>query len=255
MCGEHTALFSLAVSVVGSSPHVRGAHRVHERTGVWPGIIPACAGSTSSTLRHASFHWDHPRMCGEHSYLNSLDDSELGSSPHVRGARHAQGMLVMPAGIIPACAGSTRTRNCWTRSNRDHPRMCGEHSRVLLALMLQPGSSPHVRGAQTISVPSTVETGIIPACAGSTHDTSWASPRTWDHPRMCGEHKGFFDIHSPSRGSSPHVRGARVYIDMNQDLPGIIPACAGSTISALDSPDSLGDHPRMCGEHSFHGVS
>ena len=48
MCGEH-ALFAAAVAVVmGSSPHVRGARIAVPAELRSFGIIPACAGSTSS---------------------------------------------------------------------------------------------------------------------------------------------------------------------------------------------------------------
>ena len=32
------------------------------------GIIPAYAGSTLKTIVIMLKHWDHPRVCGEHSY-------------------------------------------------------------------------------------------------------------------------------------------------------------------------------------------
>ena len=54
-------------------------------------------------------------------------------------------------------------------------------------------------------------------------------------------------------GSSPHARGARTGNRVRELVPGIIPACAGSTL--LMSSDGLSpwDHPRMRGEHSVAG--
>ena len=62
-------------------------------------------------------HWWYRR--------NGLDVP--GSSPHARGPRDAIGIGLVSVGIIPACAGSTRScffKNCgaW-----DHPRMRGVH--------------------------------------------------------------------------------------------------------------------------------
>ena len=72
---------------------------------------------------------------------------ERGSSPHVRGAPYRQSIFCHCAGIIPACAGSTRLRPATTPRMRDHPRMCGEHPMLAHAPDAAGGSSPHVRGA------------------------------------------------------------------------------------------------------------
>ena len=92
--------------------------------------------------------------------------------------------------------------------------------------------------------------GIIPACAGSTA-ANWSRTRCGrDHPRMRGEHdfkRGFikFDL-----GSSPHARGAPCPASQRSGSSGIIPACAGSTVYALNIKIAGEDHPRMRGEHS-----
>ena len=72
---------------------------------------------------------------------------------------------------------------------------------------------------------------------------------TWDHPRMCGEHIVKHVRPCSKRGSSPHVRGARIPSQRQGRLSGIIPACAGSTPHRLTRCTQVGDHPRMCGEH------
>ena len=67
MCGEHCHAPSLEAFMMGSSPHVRGAHhdrRAHRHA---RGIIPACAGSTGGFKCTYTFTRDHPRMCGEHT--------------------------------------------------------------------------------------------------------------------------------------------------------------------------------------------
>ena len=169
-------------------------------------------------------------MCGEHHVGRDHAGRPGGSSPHVRGAQVQGRVPVQGQGIIPACAGSTGCR--WPPAVRswDHPRMCGEHHYLLNDDISSPGSSPHVRGAPTRSPPD--------------------APASRDHPRMCGEHR--------RRSVAQEV------------VPGIIPACAGSTLVWGDgAPDPPGssphvrgaptgrarpwasarDHPRMCGEH------
>ena len=168
MCGEHRSIVGIGVACQGSSPHVRGARRPRQ-PGIRPnGIIPACAGSTQVRLRRRPWTEDHPRMCGEHrSGFNALFFL-TGSSPHVRGARKDSPLRRCHSGIIPACAGSTMLLRDMLLDDRDHPRMCGEHTLMGVLAAWWLGSSPHVRGAQNLHLGHEEGTGIIPACAGST---------------------------------------------------------------------------------------
>ena len=169
MCGEHIDFLMEELPGTGSSPHVRGA---------------------------LAEHW-------------ATRASISGSSPHVRRALlHVQkgGSL---AGIIPACAGSTRSACAPLIPWRDHPRMCGEHKYKGEFLYKVKGSSPHVRGAHGLGHAVDAPVRIIPACAGSTD---------------------LVDLGLGSvLGSSPHVRGALRASQRHEVRGGIIPACAGST--------------------------
>ena len=148
MCGEHGTPFSSSLSLMGSSPHVRGARRDMDPVQPAAGIIPACAGSTTGSPGRAHSRRDHPRMCGEHTKELAIGECTVGSSPHVRGARHSS--------------------HGYARFNRDHPRMCGEHFNCEEVALRRVGSSPHVRGAHLDRRLPRRESGIIPACAGST---------------------------------------------------------------------------------------
>ena len=209
MCGEHFQPFTAVHGFRGSSPHVRGA---------------LIRFSTKNIGRR-----DHPRMCGEHPKTANSRYMSRGSSPHVRGALDSAGDFLGCVGIIPACAGSTPFWSLWETSCRDHPRMCGEHVWLRYGYYVQRGSSPHVRGAPRHSRPPQCQRGIIPACAGSTPTATSNSRGSRDHPRMCGEHMSIERLYCPSRGSSPHVRGAREVRRFRHLERGIIPACAGST--------------------------
>ena len=169
-------------------------------------------------------------MCGEHSFLSILKMFRMGSSPHVRGALHVALRVFCPAGIIPACAGSTLSRLHAVSGRRDHPRMCGEHLSVVMSMESNGGSSPHVRGARRLTAGKCLTSGIIPACAGSTSNMPLMVSRAWDHPRMCGEHVSDNIVLAVLPGSSPHVRGALYGRVDFRHVPGIIPACAGSTL-------------------------
>ena len=72
------------------------------------------------------------------------------------------------AGIIPACAGNTRSRSCLCPFARDHPRVCGEHLAHFDDEMGIEGSSPRVRGTPALTEQLSNAFGIIPACAGNT---------------------------------------------------------------------------------------
>ena len=168
-------------------------------------------------------------MCGEHFIISARGLGKTGSSPHVRGALSQLQCPCRWLGIIPACAGSTRTLRGFRTGRWDHPRMCGEHYVHRPQLDWDVGSSPHVRGAQNLLPIMQDLDGIIPACAGSTCARLSARLEHGDHPRMCGE----------------HVRRQSV----RQLLTGIIPACAGSTQTHRLHDQPRRDHPRMCGEH------
>ena len=210
MCGEHGGVNNYNNPTLGSSPHVRGAHAMTgEKTQVY-GIIPACAGSTRPNLDCPRLWGDHPRMYGEHDNQQPDAYRPVGSSPHVRGARHHLHKIATRHGIIPACAGSTFNASFGALQNRDHPRMCGEHAQGQWAAEVRVGLSPHVRGAHRRQPQLRQRAGIIPACAGSTCWSRSTSRTVRDHPRMCGEH---FDAG-----------------DLEVHVGGIIPACAGSTM-------------------------
>ena len=195
-------------------------------------------------------HRDHPRMCGEHLEPFGRHHMHRGSSPHVRGALRTRTFVRVVRGIIPACAGSTARFSTVNGLTGDHPRMCGEHNGYRFDAEKPRGSSPHVRGAPVCSTCTPRNTGIIPACAGSTRNPPTRPPLRWDHPRMCGEHETLCSFLQRIRGSSPHVRGAHGLFHSEVPFIGIIPACAGSTLQLLQCSSFRRDHPRMCGEHS-----
>ena len=188
-------------------------------------------------------------MRGEHSRVRLPLTTTLGSSPHARGAPVCPHEVAGVDGIIPACAGSTKSERGSLAVARDHPRMRGEHIYGFSQDGDSWGSSPHARGALGIVEVKKNEFGIIPACAGST----WFGERTTieveDHPRMRGEHSRQCLAPTAMIGSSPHARGARADSVPRGRKFGIIPACAGSTTLRLPPTLSKRDHPRMRGEH------
>ena len=228
-CGEHRLVLAGHRQGRGSSPLVRGAPSRCARCASWTRIIPARAGSTFRQGRAHLPARDHPRSCGEHARYWQTCRPEEGSSPLVRGALRREAGRSLPAGIIPARAGSTLSAKRHEKRPGDHPRSCGEHYGCAWRVLDAQGSSPLVRGAHDIRVHDMRQTGIIPARAGSTSSAKWWTASMWDHPRSCGEHARLALFALPRPGSSPLVRGAPRWQRFRAGAGRIIPARAGST--------------------------
>ena len=111
------------------------------------------------------------------------------------------------------------------------------------------GSSPRMRGAQTLAPVHPYYMRIIPADAGSTNAVILTIPGNRDHPRGCGEHAPSRPLCPVIWGSSPRMRGAPLRSWHSHITDRIIPADAGSTMEHTLDVGLVGDHPRGCGEH------
>ena len=209
VCGEHEISRTNSGVWTGSSPRVRGTQQARRDGRRDRGIIPACAGNTSSSGSQASGTRDHPRVCGEHDARVLATDRIAGSSPRVRGTQAIMRLLGFGRGIIPACAGNTALCRSQRAARRDHPRVCGEHLLIIFGSLEFTGSSPRVRGTRLELARVFRQRGIIPACAGNTSSACRRPRGTWDHPRMCGEHCAWLVSVNAWSGSSPRVRGTR----------------------------------------------
>ena len=138
---------------------------------------------------------------------------------------------------------------------KDHPRVCGEHSPMPLIQPVTLGSSPRMRGTRRIAHEADRAGRIIPAYAGNTTHTRNRMSNPRDHPRVCGEHISNADMAEDHTGSSPRMRGTRLFDRGLGVLEGIIPAYAGNTRVASLSASIVGDHPRVCGEHEIAALA
>ena len=169
VCGEHGCKMAYMPGMMGSSPRVRGTLGRRAQRRRIRGIIPACAGNTLRAGVLRAHLRDHPRVCGEHPMgLRQLRRTE-GSSPRVRGTLARRLLQQALRGIIPACAGNTGAMPPSASSARDHPRVCGEHMTGFAQGLNTGGSSPRVRGTPSSRRRRSPPPGIIPACAGNTH--------------------------------------------------------------------------------------
>ena len=172
-----------------------------------------------------------------------------GSSPRMRGTLVVCHFLCSLLGIIPAYAGNTASRACSSGTERDHPRVCGEHPEIRLLHGARLGSSPRMRGTPFAPYPADRQRGIIPAYAGNTHVELRTYSSCRDHPRVCGEHQSAPTKTVQRKGSSPRMRGTPNGVEYRIADTGIIPAYAGNTPVACRRDGRNRDHPRVCGEH------
>ena len=165
--------------------------------------------------------------------------------------RHAKGFHHR---FIPACAGNTSAAMLSVSLEAVHPRLCGEHGSTGSTDRATVGSSPPVRGTRPWEARPRGCRRFIPACAGN---TAWPGARATVvpvHPRLCGEHAGWFGNHSCKAGSSPPVRGTHGAHGVGHDIGRFIPACAGNTEHQYARTASRSVHPRLCGEHNGNAV-
>ncbi len=131
VCGEHPVQNSTAFANGGSSPRMRGTLMSLAICRFSPGIIPAYAGNTAIFPTRAFIMRDHPRVCGEHALGLHQSYPTGGSSPRMRGTLHIRLGGHHRNGIIPAYAGNTAHPSGSAVRPRDHPRVCGEHTKRL----------------------------------------------------------------------------------------------------------------------------
>ena len=86
-----------------------------------------------------------------------------------------------------------------------------------------------MRGTASLQCKSSLELGIIPACAGNSKGCQLCEDFVRDHPRVCGEQLKVNPDMSDDEGSSPRVRGTDLGESFKYIAPGIIPACAGNS--------------------------
>jgi len=157
---------------VGSSPHVRGTAKSDERTADRLRFIPARAGNRLTMTTNSLTGAVHPRTCGEQVPGVTITQVETGSSPHVRGTGVLSHHPSSVRRFIPARAGNRNTPRNTPATSSVHPRTCGEQDHHLESVRVASGSSPHVRGTDTLIHGITASLRFIPARAGNRHTLS-----------------------------------------------------------------------------------
>ena len=109
-------------------------------------------------------------------------------TPRMRGTLTVYGQVHAALRAIPAHAGNTLAAGSWKMIATGHPRACGEHSDCSRSIWFWNGPSPRMRGTLRKAARFRQRPRAIPAHAGNTTRTGWATMLLPGHPRACGEH-------------------------------------------------------------------
>ena len=224
----------------GSSPLARGLLVALGEHHVKPGIIPARAGFTRTSLECTEYDPDHPRSRGVYNVVWYGSDEECGSSPLARGLPRTSRFSASTRRIIPARAGFTRRIHGRIRQGGDHPRSRGVYAPACSAAFPAAGSSPLARGLRAVHRAGHHRLRIIPARAGFTIRPLSNSRQFSDHPRSRGVYDAGKRILRLLGGSSPLARGLRDLGSQAVVDERIIPARAGFT---NDAAEPTGEDP------------
>ena len=233
----------------GSSPLARGPHGQYLTGRSHWGLIPARAGTTGHRRWCAGGGGAHPRSRGDHAEKERTARVWRGSSPLARGPRASSAVCMLPAGLIPARAGTTLCPGDTPAMPWAHPRSRGDHYTQRYTQKYSLGSSPLARGPRTVTIEEYNGAGLIPARAGTTSELSFFGPLFRAHPRSRGDHPGLTLANSVDPGSSPLARGPRIPAACTLYAAGLIPARAGTTRSFGFMRSLRRAHPRSRGDH------
>ena len=192
---------------------------------------------------------DHPRGCGENSYVSDRRQRRIGSPPRMRGKLFSYCSHKSPKGITPADAGKTSLRGVILCGAKDHPRGCGENRGSIPPDGGGSGSPPRMRGKPQHKKSRIATSRITPADAGKTKAAKSICAVAKDHPRGCGENMYTTRTAPGFLGSPPRMRGKRCSQATKATHQRITPADAGKTSSGSFFCPRYWDHPRGCGEN------
>ena len=239
----------------GSSPRMRGTRGENPKGQLRGRFIPAYAGNTSGCRKNIIPDTVHPRVCGEHFPFSAGSAISSGSSPRMRGTLFLSFHMQSFLRFIPAYAGNTFSRKGKGNVGSVHPRVCGEHPPGSRNPVVNPGSSPRMRGTRQRAPAITVRQRFIPAYAGNTFPGPPAPCCRAVHPRVCGEHDSEHPRSLSASGSSPRMRGTQPCGRLRLRRRRFIPAYAGNTPNAHRNCCLCAVHPRVCGEHVVVGCA
>ena len=107
VCGEKASAAVNRRQIMGSPPRVRGKVSAQNSLKSAKRITPACAGKSFPRRARHGCRWDHPRVCGEKTWTDTISEILSGSPPRVRGKGRPPFGSASARRITPACAGKS----------------------------------------------------------------------------------------------------------------------------------------------------
>ena len=134
---------------------------------------------------------------------------------------------------------------------RDHPRIRGEHEGGHKATKFTMGIIPAYAGSTLTQRARTAPpTGSSPHTRGAPRATGAGQRRGRDHPRIRGEHQVVHAQRAEARGIIPAYAGSTMSASLSStSYPGSSPHTRGAPVSVPPRARASRDHPRIRGEH------
>lgn len=132
VCGAVMGVMVLTTLALGLSPRVRSGLSTLVNSSESRRIISACAEQTPCAAGGACTSQDHLRVCGADHTSRVRTTVVVGSPPRVRSRQWCALLPGRLPGITSACAEQTTTPHAGKSDTRDHLRVCGADSCILL---------------------------------------------------------------------------------------------------------------------------
>ncbi len=129
---------------------------------------PAHAGKTKRTQEEIRIEWKHPRACGEDGIWEVLPIRNRETPPRMRGRLRRRDRRIHCRGNTPAHAGKTTPVSTTTRTDKKHPRACGEDATANFSSFASLETPPRMRGRRPTQGSCPVPLRNTPAHAGKT---------------------------------------------------------------------------------------
>ena len=156
--------------------------------------------------------------------------------------------LTHPEGLTPACAGTSHPGELVLDAGGAHPRVRGDVEVSTGSGRPESGSPPRARGRLFGAGREPRGHGLTPACAGTSQISTTLGVHAGAHPRVRGDVRRPTGDMKSNRGSPPRARGRRRPADRPVRLPGLTPACAGTSGDPLPHAQARRAHPRVRGD-------
>ena len=190
----------------------------------------------------------YPRVYGERSTEITFTPIKSGLSPRIRGTAERQGASIVGIRFIPAYTGNGfRKRVGYTRWPV-YPRVYGERVCLLVAVQLNDGLSPRIRGTGRFRQPPPQTARFIPAYTGNGGSCSGLDGCPAVYPRVYGERQKPRARPCRKNGLSPRIRGTVIWAAHRMSRSRFIPAYTGNGETRPTFWPRRTVYPRVYGE-------